>query len=634
MARPVMFSAPHEDGGTFYAQGVFQAEDPPFEDFAEERQLSSWVRSLWDKAVRAKNPETNRLKMLELMWAGFHYTSPEMMREKEITNFTFLAVESAWPELVEHRPRPEPLARRPDLADYADAQAEAVDWLLDMCGFDEAREDTTRSKLKFGWCVWLITVNEQGFPCVMEWDPFDIYFNPAAVNERTLDHFFLAAPANTRMLRASYPWMKDDIKPDGYCSASYDVYERPYIENFPDRSGWRGEGTTVPTISKYPAVPGPGSTELAIAAPGGVWLEPNDTTFLLQLYIRDYRTRHTVYEGYREIDHPTRPGAKIQVPGAYYETDDPNWGAASAPSGWSVIRMLSNGKFLKPHGAPAGVNGCVAPLDPCFGGLPIVIGKDYRHGGRMYCPGEQDMIVSPNRHYNIRKNDLNVALKFEATPVLKATGPINRQFDKDAIDAGDVLELQRGSDAEWMQFEGPSQQQFELLGVGKQDMQMVGAINDAQVGQRPTGIEANSALQTLIAQASKRVRGKEGASLREYTAVLVKCMGVLAHKYRGPIGFQSRNGEWVEFDPREFMEQWTMRFTEGTSLRSNRLEAESKMLAFFQAGAIPPIELLKQTRYPQWRQVGAMMMAQQQAKERSQISTSKGEGGPGGGEPE
>lgn len=625
MRAPTLFSAPHDDGGTFYAQGVFKQDDPPFEGCEDEAKLAGWVKDLWEKALYAKRPEQNRLKVLELLWAGFHYNTPQLNRENEITNLAFLAVESVWPELVENRPRPEPVARRPELADKADNMAEAVDWVCDRVGFDEAHEDTTRDKLKFGWCVWLIAVDEaSGMPSVTEWDPFDIYFDPSASDIKTLDHFFLATPVNVRMLKAKYPWMADDIKPDGYVSPSYDVYVRPYIENYPDRQGGRGEGYVVPSVSVYPVAAGPGSTEFSIASPGGAWMEAGSTVFLLQLYIRDYRTRRTVYEGYREIPHPSDPTQKIQVPGAYFETDDPDWGGACSESGWSVIRMLSNGKFLKPE--KAGLGGCVQPVDPCYGGLPIVVGRDHRHPGRMYAQfGEIDQIASPNRHYNIRKNQLNRSLEYESTPVLKAKGPINRQFDKDSIDAGEVLELQHGSDAEWMEFHGPSQQQFELIAVGKEDAQMVGGMNDAQLGQRPTGIEAASAFRALIQQSSKRIRGKEPAALRESAEVIKKCMGVLARKYTGPIGFQARNGDWVDFDPRAFLEEWDFAFAQGSGLRSSRQEDDARWLAYFQAGAIPPIELLKRTRYPNWRQVGALMAAQAAAP--SKVSTTMGEGG-------
>jgi hypothetical protein len=294
-------------------------------------------------------------------------------------------------------------------------------------------------------------------------------------------------------------------------------------------------------------------------------------------------------------------GHRVQIP--HYES---YWEPCSE-SGWTVVQMTSDGVILDE-----------SPLDTCFLGLPIVIGRDYWHEGRFYGIGEIDNVLPINRAYNRRKRLLNRALEFEATPVLLVDRDIGSDFDASGMDPGDVIKANRGARAEFLSFQGPQSGQFELLQVERMDGDIVSGVHDVQSGRKPKGVESGVAMRALQEAGQTRIRGKERPGFHEQTILLKKMMYCAAKKLNRNIMYQTNGGQQLSISPQELLHEYDIRFAEGTGMATSKAALEEKLLNMYGMGLIDRQAVLEQSEIPGWQMIAQRMaMMEQMAAEQA-----------------
>lgn len=582
------------DGTSFVATGRIAPEPYLYGHFTSESELKGWVFERFREAVAAKRPETERLRTMELYYSGFHYLDPQMNRENKVTNLCFSTVETVWPVMTEQKPRPEIQVRQQyqqgdvqDLQDYAT-------WLMDTAEWDLNHQLGTREKLKNGWNVHLVVGDPQtGIHRPKQWSVFDFYKDPFARHEDELEYFFLAAPAPTGRLQEIFFDAVDEngksvICSDNIASPGYDVLERPYfdaysaggvyssLESVVAGSAYSGDGYSRGGVS-YGAETAP-TTTAPLVSPEAGSMQWNGTTFLIQMFVRD-RSKHWVYYT-----------GDIAVP---VQSTDPATGAVTttfkyhpsalpyrilepcSPSGWRVIQLDAAGTFVRTN-----------PLDSCFLGIPIEIGRDYHQSGRFYAPGEQDHIIPINRSLNKRYNLLNRSLEFEALPILIADGDTGIDIDQRPVEPADVLKKTRGSEIKWLEVGGVGSHQFAMVDYERRDMDTVSGVQDVQAGRRPEGIEAAAAIRNLQDAAQTRIRGKEGPAFTEYSRLLKKCMVATGRKAKQPIAFRAANGIARTIKPETLLLEYDIRFAQGTGTVVSKQIKEEKELGLFDRGLL------------------------------------------------
>jgi hypothetical protein len=535
--------------------------------------VRSYVAGLWETTYRAMEPEHSRMNRCERYYSGRHYDDARENRENEITNYAFGAAETIIPELTMGRPRPEIQALGAISYQSAQTLQKWATWMMNTNGFDACYRKSIREIVKLGWTPNLVTFDPRtgiGYP--KNWNNWDFYPDHTASGEDNMMHFFLAGPIPTRLAKTIFPKIAHLIQPDGWVSPSYDVLQRDRIEESLLGSGRMSGPMSVPYASFYgqPAIAG--STYLT--GPGGTRAFPGDTSFLWQLFVRDMTYMDVIYAGQRWM----RDSA-----GAWTW----HWAHMRVPelvcgSGWRVIQMFSNGAIAD-----------VAPLDRCYDGIPVVIGRNHEQAFRFFCPGDLDHILSKNAAINHRIQQLNLSLDFEANPPVVADMNSGYNFDKGPISAGDVVKKRQGTQIDWMQFRSPSEHHFGMLQMERADVDIITGVHDPLRGERPPGIEAGIAIQSLQAQGKQRVQGKEGAIL-DYTALLLKkLMVATARKANRRIQFIATDGQAVTVDPEVVESEFGITFVQGSGSVSSREARKSEMRALYELGAIDDVALLE-----------------------------------------
>lgn len=571
------------DGRFFIAHKRIENDTDMLQGMSEE-EFKGWFFSKFRDSYAAKRPETERLKMCELYYSGFHFLEPQMNREMKVTNFCFATVETVHPVMTEVKPRPEIVMRRQYGEDVATSIQEYAQWLMDTTEYDLNDHVNTREKLKYGWCVHLLVVDPKTGLCYPKpYSVFDFYKDPYARHEDEMEFFFLASPVPTSWLKEQYPEKANEIFSDNIASPAYDVLERPYFDAF-NAGGSYSSLDTIIASSAYLETPmtvtGPNGTTTSssgssygggplVTAEAG-YMKNTGTTFLIQGFFRDRRNMAVHYMG--DIAEKSEDGVTfVHTPSAkamrVYEP--------CSPSGWVCVPMTASGVMLKPHA-----------VDPCFMGIPIEIGRDYAQAGRFYCPGELDHVIPINRSINRRYNLLNRSLEYEAVPILVADTDTGIDIDQRAVEPGDVLKKVRGTDIRWLDFRGAASQQFEMLGLEKMDMDTVSGVHDVQQGRRPEGIEAAAAIRNLQDAAQTRIRGKEGPAFIERSRLLKKMMVATGRKAKGPIYFRGSNGQTRSIDPTLLCYEYDIRFAQGTGSVLGRAAGEEKFQNLYQLGLV------------------------------------------------
>jgi len=557
------------NGGKVFVPTTRHVGDLKLYGDMSEEQLKAWVADRWADAFEAKRPETERLKRCELYWAGFHYLESWLNQSKPITNYCFSHVETLHPILTESKPRPEIAPRGSMAAERVNRLQLGAQWYMDRSWFDAAVAHGTRDKLKYGYSIHLIHFDPKtGFPVPRKLSLFDFYRDPAARNEGEMDYFFIGSPVSTIRLRALFPKHAHKIVPDNMASPGYDVLVRPYIDAMGDSTGGLGpmtvgarmvfEGQTTPT----------GSTPYVTST--GQFLEHGFTTFLLQMFVRDYGTQPVRYSGDLMTPDPDDPqGRPITTPG-HYRRDEPR-----CPSGWCVITMTASGCILD-----------CAPLDDCYLGLPIVVGRDYPTGDRFESKGELDDLIPLQRAINRRKALLDRSLELAANPPIITQTNSGLPPNTSVVNGGDILRIRQGTDVKYLDFRGPAEWQFQMLTVDQRDIDTVGGAHDVTQGQRPAGIEAMGAIQELKESAQVRIRGKLPEMYREYGLLLTKCLHAMGKKFAPSLHLRATSG--IEFDmfTDDLLDDFEVMFAEGSGTKLARDASRQEAKDLFQLGLV------------------------------------------------
>ncbi len=617
------------DGSSFIAQQRMEEIVPPFIT-DDENQLRSWLASRWSMAFEGKRAETERLKLNSLYYDGFHYQSAWLNRTNPITNYCFSTVETVVPFVTEVSPRPEIMPRRSMDAERIARLQEFATWLMDRDEFDDALVCGTRDKSKYGWCAYLVTFDYvTGMPYPKNLSVFDFYPDPTARNQEELEFFFLAMPVSTDRLQALYPHLASRIVPDGMAGPAYDVHTRPFFEFMENAHRYETPNMVTGALSfTLEGDPQP-TTSTSLVASMGNYREHGKTTLLLQLFARCDLMKEVKYLGSQHVnDESGEPGDTIEVEGMEHSDFE-----AVSESGWMVISMTNNGVFLTPPVQKGEKPLLAMPMDNCYGGLPIELCFRYKQTDRMWCPGELDHIIPLQREINRRKKNIAKALELSANPPIVTNFDSGLAADTSTVEAGEVLRIKRGSELRWLEFSGPSQFQFATLEQDTKAVQIVSGQPDAMMGQRPVGIEAASAIRNLQQGAAVRLRGMEAVARRERSRLLKKLMIAAGHKLQPGIMFKATNGAMMTVSPDDLLDEYDIRFADGTGTQTGRESLEEKAMALFDRQAIDVPALLEAVNWPGREEVAARVQ-QMQLLEMKMKAEAMAKAGAGGGPPQ
>ncbi len=549
--------------------------EPPWPGgWKRDQDVLAFVSKLWYSSFRSMMPEHDRMTRMERYYSGFHYKSAAENRDKEITNEPFSMIETIWPELVQGRPRPKivagagvPLQIEADLQDFAE-------WIMNTDGFDACFRMGTRERSKLGWNADLIVFDPRtGMPYPKNWCNWDLYPDFTARHEDSWMFYFLAGPVPTALLQAMFPAKRSLLKPDGWVSPSYDALVRPY-EEAANVSGFGDSMRQVPHLDRetgfaFPVHESviPGTSGFLPSSQGTAAQGSGLTTFLIQLFFRDPSSMPVTYRGKRFAE----------------DGENYNWDFVTVPepccqSGWRVIQCTTN---------------CLldmAPLDPAYFGHPITIGRRYEQAFRMFAPGDLDPIVSKVMGLNRRIDALNEALDYQRAPILIADTNAGTDFDRE-IEPGTVMRKRQGTQVDRIDFRGPSESQFLMVANTLNSIDRVGGVHDPTRGRRPTGIESGAAIEALKSAADSRIMGNEGGVFAQYSLLLKKLMVGAGKKLKAPIRVRVPSGRILDLDPEILMNEYQVRFEEGSGLESSRQRKKDEMLALYEKGLALPQEV-------------------------------------------
>ena len=606
-----LFSVELGNDRTFHATDRIRGESPIFGNLPNtpegQQQLVNWVMERFIEAVRGKVSEFERLRKNEWYYNGFHWNDPEANRNNEVRNFCFATVETVHPILTEIRPRPEVVLRkqygRPDAPFKADDLNERAEWLMDVSGWDYNCCINDREKLKHGYSVYLLNVDEGGVCKNIPYSVYDFYRDPSATNDDEMDYYFLARPLSTDFLAelygdpGKYPhlWESDaegrpvefKLKPDNILSPSYKAIQYPF-----DRAAESGSsGASFEPENIFGAVarlesgdPNPPSNAtVSLVKMGDMEKRAfGRTTFHIDMIVRDRTVVQAHYAG--QITEPSAEDAQALPDGS----SEPTFRSTPAPgayrryekvceSGWRIITIAADGTFVKS-----------APLDPCYLGRNVVIDRDYPQVGRWECPGELDNVIPVNRSLNRRLTNLRNAHAFETDPVLLLDTGAGTDISGRSISSGDVIRKRPGTEVRFLDPPKPTAAQFELVGLDIQHMDFISGVHDVTTGRRPEGIEAASAIRNLQEAAQTRIRGKEVPSFEAKKLMLKKMMNATGRKLDPGTMFMAQNGNMKPVAPQVFVYEYEIRFAPGSGTAIGRAQQEEKYLGLFQAGLVDP----------------------------------------------
>lgn len=604
-----------ENGAKFVASERHVPAVPPFGSFGDgkgaEDRLKAWAAEKWAMLFELKRGETERLRTNELFYIGRHYDDAFVNRIHPVTNYCHSTVETIWPILTESMPRPEPVPRR-----WMDAEGirRVRDWAtfkMDTCGFDRVIRVCTRDLLKYGWCCPMIGWDAKGTALPRYLSPFD-YYPDSATEESELECFAIARAVPTRRLRALFPARAHLIQPDNIVSPSYDVMVRPYLE----------EAGALPRLQVIPisgvmqsiAIEGdPASTTGYYSMDTGSFQVFGQTSFLIQLFVRDYTTMKVLYRGDKFIPHE-RYGM-LQIPFSQHRSEP------CCPSGWRMLPILANGTILAPP----------LPVDPAIGGLPVEIGRNYETGGRFYSKGELDDVIPIQRDINRSDEMIARALELQANPPVKLTSNSRVMTDRSSVEGGELLRLAPGATMEYLQPASLAESHFERRAGRRQDIQIVAGTPDSLQGQRPIGVEAAQAIRQLTESGASRARAKGPAMLEWAARLLQKTMRCDAKKAREPIYYRGSDGRDMWLDPAHMVpEDWDVRWAQDSGDAQSERDRRDLDLQLLQLGVIDAQQVLEDLDYPDR---GNILMRVGMQQMQMAAAAQKGGGGKNGGPP-
>lgn len=573
-------------------------------------KIRSFMADLWDKTLKKIRPEHNRMTRLEHYYSGHPYENARDNFELEVSNYPASVVETVWADMVTSRPRPEIQAAAGDSTHVADMLNETATWMMNLQAFDQWNRLGTRSMLKYGWDPSIIVIDPKtGLPYPKNWNNWDYYPDLTASSDDEMMYYFLAGPVNTRYLRSLFPDKAHLIKPDRWVSPSYDALERVYEE-----MNGGGPEDRAPKLGTYAAydrgfeVPSQEATpagDLALTNPSG-HRGSGDTTFFMQLFIRDLTSQPVTYLGQLHD----------QNLGAWH------WNYMTFPEtvcsgGWRVMQMTASGEVLD-----------VSPLDECFAGRNVVVGRDYHQPHRLFCPGEQDWILSKVRSYNERQALLGNALKLQSMPITLVDTDSGIDPNKAGLIAGEMIHKKHGTSVEVVTIGGPTEAQFLMQDSLRNDINSISGAEDSFRGAREPGLRTGVAIQALQNAAGRRITAKEKGRFDVLASIVKKMMTTLGMKAQRRIMFRGTRGQQVTIDPEILLGEYGVRFAEGSGMASTRDSRKQEAFAYFQAGGIDLQAFLQTVEWPNWEEVAQRMQQQQMMEMLVRAKEAEAGGGP------
>ena len=557
------------DGSTFVATERHIPEITPFGNFTDqgEDSLIAWAIAKWNTLWRLKQAENERLKLMESFYQGDHYEDPFDNRNEPITNYCFSVVEAIWPILTQARPRPEPVPRRSMDADRIKRIAMYAQYKMDTCGFDRVFRVCVRDLLKFGWCCPMIGWNDKGTAVSRYLSPFD-YYPDTADDESDIECFAIAFPVQTRRLQMLYPEVADRIVSDQVASPRYEVTELAKQQRYAINSRFAIPNFAGPIDSAIMEGSPAATTTGNWAVDTGNFRNLAETTFFIQLFVRDYTTMPVMYRGTR---YTVRNGFEVSVPHSESRREP------CCPSGWRHLAFTIGGVLVcKPK-----------PVDECLNGTAVTIGRNYEEGGSFYSKGELDDAIPLQRDINYSDAMLRRALQLQADPPVLVSNDSRIDTDKSSVEGGEIIRHTRGATISYLQPNAVAESHFEARAVKRQDMQIVTGTPDALAGQRPVGIEAGVAIKQLQESATSRARAK-GPAMLEWAAIhLKKMMDSDAIKSNETIYFRGPDGREMWLDPSDMApEDYDIRWASQSGTAQGEQDRQDLDLQLLQLGVV------------------------------------------------
>lgn len=623
------FSVELGEGRRFHAQQRITGDLPILGDIFDDEQgegrkkLVQYVLDRFVEAVRAKAPENERLRRNEWYYNGRHWNDAETNRQNEVRNFCFATVETVHPILTEVRPRPEVVLRKMyDVQLKADALNDRANWVMDVSGFDYNCALGDREKLKHGYSVYLLNVDDRGVCVNYPYSVYDFYRDPCASNDDEMEYYFLARPQATDFLASEYgpdthPHLWERLpdgsfgafllEPDNIMSPSYRAIQWPFeTDAFAVGAGFEPENI-FGTIARLESEAQPAGVVSLVRTGDQERRIYGRTNFVIQMVVRDRTVVQAHYTG--QISEPD-----VANPGMFKYADSPSpWRRyePTCPSGWRIITISADGTFIDSE-----------PLDPCYLGRNVVIDRDYPQVGRWESPGELDHIIPINRSINSRLTGIRNAHAFENDPVLVLDQGAGNDIQNRSVTSGDVIRKQPGTQATFLNPPSISPTQESLVTIDLMHMDQVSGVHDVTEGRRPEGIEAGVAIQNLQQAAQTRIRGKQLPAFQAKSIMLKKMMYATGKKM-DPGMAMLVGGQQVAIDPKLMTLEYDIRFAEQSGTAVGRAQMQQQTVALKSAGLMDTQSALQRMGVPGWPEI----LSRLALESRAQAAAASAEGG-------
>jgi hypothetical protein len=593
----------------------------------DEKSIMRFLGSMWVKSREAKKLDHQRLARIERLYRGQHYRDAQANDRLIVTNYCYSNVETVAGVMNKARAMPRVEPTQPMDAQRVKAIRETAHWWQTRQRAWMTRSLGNRVKTKYGYTILLLTIDPKtGMPFVSNWSPWDFYWDASARDIPGCEYFIFGAPIPTARLRQMFPDQAAKIVPDNYTSPGWEVTRK--IDEVLHQTQWI-RNYNVPSITNEASTPpfrsNPQPTGGSQLSPetASSGLRGSDTTFFWQFVVHDstQQTWRTPGQVYFQSPIEDDPDA-LSYPDWFVHQQP------ACPSGWRSYFAVPNGLLAQ------------APIDECFGGLPFVIDYYVRHEGKIEGIGEVEQIASLNRSINEGKNMLRRSLRIACSPVLRSDKGSGINYSRRTVDAGDVLEPNKGATIEWLEYSGPGSQQFEQLAAERHDMEIVSGVHEALQGIRPEGIETGIALSELQGAAATRIQSKMPEANNAWAELTLKALKIMRAKLIAPIAFRATDGTWMNVGRDDLAGEYTFSFPAD----ENDLDALEKIkndaLTLYQLGIIDRQEVLQRIEYPDWPNVVQRMMqmdlmkAQIEAEAKAKAAANGGKPpGNGGGPP-
>lgn len=598
-----------DDGSSFLSERRIAPDWTPYANH-DEGTIREMVSELWSAAVRARHGWTVRWKRNEMYFQGHQWEDSRSRRMSSTTNLAFQYVDATWAILTDGRPRPEIVPASGMKASMADGLNLFAKWMMSANNFDSELSDGILGTAKLGTNPYLFVFDEYGICWPKAFSAFHFYPDPAAQNDEELEWFFIARPWSTRRLRALYPGF--DIRPDGLVSPEYDVIERPLIEDaadFPSRYSSYGEHLIGPA-NVFGSTPPPGSGVFVEGLGAGPeWLE---TTFLLELHIRDYTTAWTTYMGETRRFDAEQEAFVTTNPAASIRRAEP-----VCASGWRVIPMTAN-KVLLPDFA----------VDACFGGPAIEVQRWRRNKTSYWGKSLLDDVVPINRDFNQAITMLKRGIAFSTIPTLRVDRNAGTDLDESPLEPGDILKVNPGANVDALGISAPNAGLFEFINLLRMNGGNISSVQDAMLGKQPGSAETGVAIRELQQAGEARVRANENPLFFTMKNLLKRCMVATGKKINRAIVFKAADGRVISIDPEALQHEYDVTFTVGSGTAPGRRQLADQALAFAAQGVVDGQAVLEASDFPNAGLVmQRMAVAQKQAAAEQRDSGGSDKGG-------